>query len=1100
MRTIWGFDLGTSSVGWAIVKVDEAQETGSILGMGSRIFSEPTDDKGNPFNADRRAKRLARRQLRRRKRRRRDLNKFLQEVNLLPPFGTSQWDQVMGLDPYLLRYKSIPLEALPEEDRPMQKAEKLEPPELGRILYHLGKHRGFSGRDELAEEGAKEEGQEKPKQKKKKKADTEATGEPENPKAATEDDIKKEIEALENQLSKRKLTLGQYLYLLPAKERKRNRHTSRAMYESEFEKLIHAQSEFHPFLRDEAKVQELQQILFFQRPVFWRKSTLGTCRFMPGEDMAMQGSWQSEEFKLWEQLSKLRFTTGNKRELIWEEKKHLHDRLWEQKTMSWSAVIKELNAFYAGKGDKESALPKYTRFNLEEGGEKQLKGNAVEVELAGIFGASWKDHPHKEAIRLTAIPSLLRALTREKVQPRAKHKESAKPNIRIELLSAKEKIDARQQMRAQFAKDWQLAPDQAEKLAQMKIPGGWMRYSQKALDIFLSEMMRGKAIGSLIGGREEEFKEWRRANFPDMQDFTGEILNKLPSRASEMKEVLGDIRNPMANRSINELRKVVNNLLRYYRDHKPDLIRIEMSRKLRLPKKDRDKYLSNAKKREKERNDAIADLERNNIAATDLQIKKYLLWQECQEQCFYTGKHIGFEDLFGPHPKFEIEHIFPISWSQDNSLANLTLCEREFNRKKHGKMPWDCYDHSTPDWDAFVDRVKKRFSWVDKKSKEERMWRKGRHLLADPDSEWFKKYQASIGSRHEKSTEYVARLAVRFLQRLFPDTEEGKEKVKVTQGGVTAHLRREWSLNSLLSDDPDVKNRKDHRHHALDALVIALSTQALIKRVNEFHKREEEGERPKAPLPWDSFCKDAKEQLEKIIVSHRVQRKVSGALHKEMPYGDTGQTVKKGAIVSTLFVKRGELTGLTPGQIENIRDPEIRQLALDRYNGFNGDKKKAFLEPLHMKSGIEVKRARFLSPFQRQLMVQLDERTGAWASPDSNHHIAIYELNSGEIEYDVVSLFEAARRLRAREDIVRRNHVSGGRLLMSLAKGDMLQAPNGDYIIVKILASDGRAYCLPHLAAGKEYKKQSLSINPLIEQGYKKVKVNPIGLVFSAND
>lgn len=108
LTLIFGFDIGTTSIGWAVINRGTGDEDGCIAGLGVRIFPEARDPKGVPLNQTRRMKRLARRQTRRRRDRRRALNVALAEAGLLPPFGTGAWPKAMTDDPWLLRKRAVP--------------------------------------------------------------------------------------------------------------------------------------------------------------------------------------------------------------------------------------------------------------------------------------------------------------------------------------------------------------------------------------------------------------------------------------------------------------------------------------------------------------------------------------------------------------------------------------------------------------------------------------------------------------------------------------------------------------------------------------------------------------------------------------------------------------------------------------------------------------------------------------------------------------------------------------------------------------------------------------------------------------------------------
>ncbi len=99
MALIFGFDIGTTSIGFAVLDHDPARSIGSIKALGVRIFPEARDPDGTPLNQQRRQKRMARRQLRRRRARRRALGAMLHEAGLLPRMGGETWKELMQTDP-----------------------------------------------------------------------------------------------------------------------------------------------------------------------------------------------------------------------------------------------------------------------------------------------------------------------------------------------------------------------------------------------------------------------------------------------------------------------------------------------------------------------------------------------------------------------------------------------------------------------------------------------------------------------------------------------------------------------------------------------------------------------------------------------------------------------------------------------------------------------------------------------------------------------------------------------------------------------------------------------------------------------------------------
>ena len=109
MRLIFGLDIGTTSIGFAVINHDPDRSTGGILheGAGARIFPEARDPKGTPLNQERRSARLRRRQLRRRRDRRRLLGDLLCKAGLLPARNSPEWGKIIKGDPYALRKRAF---------------------------------------------------------------------------------------------------------------------------------------------------------------------------------------------------------------------------------------------------------------------------------------------------------------------------------------------------------------------------------------------------------------------------------------------------------------------------------------------------------------------------------------------------------------------------------------------------------------------------------------------------------------------------------------------------------------------------------------------------------------------------------------------------------------------------------------------------------------------------------------------------------------------------------------------------------------------------------------------------------------------------------
>ncbi|MCX7012536.1 MAG: hypothetical protein NTW86_08240, partial [Candidatus Sumerlaeota bacterium] len=239
--------------------------------------------------------------------------------------------------------------------------------------------------------------------------------------------------------------------------------------------------------------------------------------------------------------------------------------------------------------------------------------------------------------------------------------------------------------------------------------------------------------------------------------------------------------------------------------------------------------------------------------------------------------------------------------------------------------------------------------------------------------------------------------------------------VNVTRGEVTAELRHCWGLNPILEPNTAEKNRADHRQHAIDAAVIALTTpkhlQNLARR-EDFRRGPDHG----FPPPWPTFREELGGVIHRILVSHRVVRKIRGELHKDTAYGAIDD--KKGE-----FVYRKRLDAVTSAEtIDDIRDCGVRKLVQARLVSVGNDM-KAFQKSLKEQplclpnrngAPVPIHRVRLTERF-RNFVAVLDE-TGTpyrYLKPESNHHVSVFEYTDekGRLRREgcVMTMIDAAR-------------------------------------------------------------------------------------------
>lgn len=660
---------------------------------------------------------------------------------------------------------------------------------------------------------------------------------------------------------------------------------------------------------------------------------------------------------------------------------------------------------------------------------------------------------------------------------------------RVVILSDADRKKRRAAAAQSFIDEFGVDEDRAAQLRELAFPTGWEPYSVAALRAFMPHLEAGVRFGALVNG--PDWESWRHAAFPNRERPTGEVLDKLPSPAmKEERERIAKIRNPTVIRTQNEMRKVTNNLIEMF--GKPDRIRVEVARDVGKSKREREEIQSGIRKNEKRRKDATKDLESKGIAEPSRDdVEKWILWKESQERCPYTGDHIGFDALFR-EGRFEVEHIWPRWRSFDDSARNKTLCRKDVNQEKSNKTPFEAFGHDEDRWagmKTFLQGMSASKGGVGMQLG------KVKRFLAEsmPDD---------FASRQLNDTGYAARQAVAFLKRLWPDVGlEAPVKVEAVTGRATAQLRKLWTLNNILSDDGE-KTRADHRHHAVDALTVACTHPGMTNRLSRYWQDRDDprAQKPTLSPPWDSIRTDAEKAVGDIVVSHRVRKKVSGPLHKETVYGDTGKDITTKTGIYRQFVTRKKVEALSKGELEDIRDDRVRKIVTDWVAARGGDPKKAFPPyPCLGENGPEIRKVRLTTKQQLNLMAPV--ATG-YADLGSNHHIAIYRLPDGKADFEIVSLFEAAGRLSRHVPIVKRIREDGATFVFSLAAGDAVEFPDGEkrgLRIVQSVWSSGVVVTVEHIDADGSTVWRP-SAGSLLKTRAKKVSIDPIGRIRSAND
>lgn len=705
--------------------------------------------------------------------------------------------------------------------------------------------------------------------------------------------------------------------------------------------------------------------------------------------------------------------------------------------------------------NKVLKLAKGLTFNLERGGEERLIGNRTAAKLIEIFGeARWLGMSVEEQERV------------------------------IDDLRSFQNDDA---LARRGVRHYGLEPETAGRFGALELEPGYCGLSRQALGKLVPLMEQGISYATAA-----------KQVYGDLDDAAPTEL--LPSVSDAIcQRLIPELRNPVVNRVLSELGKVINALIKKF--GKPDCIRIELARDLKKTRDQRKNISIKNRKNEKGRKGAaakVAEITGDSHPSRDA-IERLLLHEECGGLCPYTGKPISERNLLSGQSQFDVEHIIPFSRSLDNSYLNKTLCYHEENRThKHSKTPAEAY--SGERYEEILARVRK-FSGD---ARDEKL---RRFLLTDLEE------FDDFSKRMLNDTRYATTLAVKYLGILYGS--EWRKHIQAATGQVTAHLRDVWKLNKILGDG-GTKSRDDHRHHAVDAIAIALTSPSTVKMLNLAASRADaEGRRRFGNVapPWDCFLEDVQSTIDGVIVSHRVSRKVNGCLHEQTHYGPQPSLEDGKPRVHV----RKPIDALSAADLKEgvIVDPVVRKRILDKLDELgSGDPKKAFLDPknhpcIETKDGRQipihkVRIARVLTTFRVASGVRQRH-----VSSDSNHHMEVFQVkdDKGGVTWKdvIISRFDAVRRLKEGGPVVSRAKRANQEFLFSLSVRDMVSVDDESgrpaLWLVASIWEDRMSLRRPNDARkGKDDALWSPRLNTLRKQNCRKLAVTPLGEVRRAND
>ena len=820
-----GLDIGTTSVGWAVVNLDKER----IEDLGVRIFERPENPKnGKSLAEPRRTARSTRRRLRRRRQRLNYLKQFFinqglltkQEVDdIIGSAHTKAWHQAH--DPYQLRVKGL--------------TEKLSPDELLIALYHIAKRRGYKSNRKSIEQ-----------------SDTAGDGKKVNSAISKNDQILSEMKY--SSVSQALLTDDRF------RERKRNtiddyRYSfSRVDFLDEIRHILDRQKDFYP---NELSIDHINQLLgidvyhdengqpipidhkltnndinrltkhgqttlngiFYQRPFMTSElinRMRGKCPLEKDQPRAPKASYSFELFRLAEDLSHLQYTldfveTGTDWQVRKERKRQAQfltadqikacvDKCLKTQTVKYSAIrevlgFKDDNSFQftyiRGKSPDEKTLAK-DPLAKEKNTFAQLRFYHGVKSVLKDLPNDWQDVSSDQDL----FDKIGEVLTCNKDDYSIREglievNKDRSAQGKAEL--SDEAINAIVNSKLSFAGFGHLSLVALRKITPYLLKGNGMTYDKAVEEA-------GYQFNAKLSGHK----------------------NLLPPLSEEESH---QITNPVVKRAISQTIKVVNAIIHKY--GAPYRIGIECAGELAKSFKEREDIKKRQDKNAENNQEAVKELRSGKlvsdgeqfeaqIAPTGTSITKLNFYKQQDCKCPYCGEPINLSKIFSDDNYAEIDHIIPFSICGNDTKANKVLVHTTCNQIKRNQTPYQTWGNDPERWKIIEATARANHKLGAAKQ---------RRLLAQtlPDEDWSlhaindTRYISKFISRYIKSN-----LKFRPMDDADDDGHTQRQRVIMPAGAITSYLRRMWHIGH--------KDREeDCLHHSVDAVIVALTTQAIIQ-------------------------------------------------------------------------------------------------------------------------------------------------------------------------------------------------------------------------------------------------------------------------------
>lgn len=826
MRYRLALDLGSTSLGWAMLRLASDGQPCAVIKAGSRIFSDGRNPKdGSSLAVTRREARAMRR------RRDRLLKRKARMMTMLITHGFFPADQAQR--------KALETEN-PYELRALGLDAALKPEEFARALFHINQRRGFKSNRKTD----------------KKDNDSGAlkTAIGKLRQAITDEGCRTVGEWLARRDAAGQTVRARYREVRVTREDGRSRvdksydlYIDRAMIEREFDVLWAKQAALNPALFNETARFDLKDALLFQRSL--RPVKPGRCTLLPDEERAPLALPSTQRARIYQELNHLRILQPGLREaeLTLSQRDSLAEALEQNGRRTFTQIKRLLG------------LSGAVQFNFEDPKRQELKGNTTAAELSHkkCFGAAW--FGFTDALQDLIVQRLISDENESEL---------------VRWLQAETGLDE----------------SHAEAVANCGLAPGYGSLSAKALARILPALKAAvitydKAVLAAGFDHHSHISASASGEILPALPYYGQALQRhvgfgsgVPSDSDEKR--YGRIANPTVHIGLNQTRLVVNALIKRY-GHPSEVI-VELARDLKQSQEQRAE--ENKRQADNQRRNArmradIANalgISEERVKGQDLQ--KMLLWEElsfdvADRRCPYSGVQISVQMLLGP--EVEVEHILPFSTTLDDSLNNKTVAMRQANRVKGNLTPWQ----------AFGEKVVQGFDYEQILARAGAMPKAKRYRFAEDGHKQWLKDDAGFLPRALNDTRHLSKVAREYLSLICPQATRVIPGRMTAMLRAKFGLNDVLGLNG----EKNRNDHRHHAVDACvigvtDQSMLQRFAQASASTREQHLNRLVEN----MPLPWDSYREHVARAVGHIWVSHKPDHGHEGAMHNDTAYALLG--------------------------------------------------------------------------------------------------------------------------------------------------------------------------------------------------------------------